>query len=158
MHVLMMIFLARSSTVHCDCSGLRVKAFRQSAWELLQSFIDSVPASFQLPCLTWNTLCCWKRKLNQWPQSNYISRPAGGPPVYVLLLCVAIVSTMRAFCHLPAGFIRVLRSCAALEKVIHTTGGSIHTTDSPQSCLLCHIDSSLKIASTHFPVCVFTCE
>lgn len=48
----------------------------------------------------------------------------------------------RAFCHLPAGLIRVLQSYVVLSKVIHTTGGSIHTADCPQCCLLWLFSSS----------------
>lgn len=48
----------------------------------------------------------------------------------------------RAFCHLPAGLIRVLQSYVAFSKVIHTTGGSIHTADCPQCCLLWLFNSS----------------
>lgn len=114
-----------------------------------------MPATFQLPCLTWNTPCCLKRKLNQWPQSNYISRPAGCPcvcftPVYVS--SVGIVSTTRAFCHLPAGLIRVLQSYVALERS-STPQEAASTLQTPHSAV-CSVSSTprwpLKMVWTLF--------
>lgn len=57
-----------------------------------------------------------KRKENRWPQSNYTSGTAGCPCVCFTLVFVGIVSTTRAFCHLPAGLIRVLQSYVVSER------------------------------------------
>lgn len=104
---------------------------------------DVMTATFQLPYLTWNTPHCLKRKLNQWPQSNYISRPAGYPCVCVTPVCVSgvgIVSATRAFCHLPAGLIRVLQSYVALERS-STPQEAASTQQTPHSAV-CSVSST----------------
>lgn len=57
-----------------------------------------------------------KRKENRWPQSNYTSGTAGCPCVCFTPVFVGIVSTTRAFCHLPAGLIRLLQSYVVSER------------------------------------------
>lgn len=160
----------RSSTVHYECSGLIT--FLQSASALLQGIADVMPATFQLPHPTWNIPCCLKRKLNQWPQSSYISRPAGCPCVCFTPVCVSsvgIVSTTRAFCHRAAGLIRVLQSYVVLERS-STPQEAASTLQAPHSAvLLCLFDSSLASKDGVDPlslfflsfcvcVCVFTSE
>lgn len=127
----------RSAVVYYECSGLHT--FLQSVTALVQGIIDLMPATFQLPCLTWNTPCCRKQKLNQWPQSNYISRPAGYPCVcFTPVYCVHHKGILSP----PSWSYQSLAELCGVGKVIRTTGGSIHTADSPQRCLLCLFDSS----------------
>lgn len=111
--------------------------------QMVSALLDLMPATSQLPCLTWNTSCCLKRKLNQWPQSNYISRPASRPHVCFTPVCVSsvdIVSTTRAFCHLPAGLIRVLQSYEALQRS-STPQEAASTLQTPHSAI-CSVSSS----------------
>lgn len=127
----------RSSAVYYGWYGL--SAFLQSTSALMQGITDVMTATFQLPCLTWNTPCCLKRKLNQWPQSNYISRPAGYPCVcFQCGYCVRHKGILPP----PSWSYQSLAELRGVGKVIHTTGGSIHTADSPQRCLLCLFNSS----------------
>jgi len=102
-----------------------------------------MPATFLLPCVTVNTLCCQKQKVNHWPQSNYISRPAGCP------LCVFYpsVNLHCGYCVYHKGILsppswsyQSLAELYGVGKVIHTAGGGsqILTADT----VLCHFSSS----------------
>lgn len=122
----------------CIISVLRV--FLQSASALLQGIIYLMPANFQLPCLTWNALGKLLRKFHQWPQSNYISRPACCPCVCVCLQCGCCVHD-NGILSPPSWSYQSLAELRGVGKVIHTTGGSIHPADSPQCCLHCLLDS-----------------
>lgn len=76
--------------------------------------------------------------LNQWPQSNCIFRPAGCPGV--CLQCRYCIHHKGILSH-PSWSYQSPAELRGVGKVIHTTGGSIHTADSPQCCLLCLFNS-----------------
>lgn len=102
--------------------------------------LELTTATVQLPRLTWNTPCRQKRKLNQWPQSSYISRPAGCPCVcFTPVYCVHHKGILSP----PSWSYQSLAELRGAGKVTRTTGGSIHTADSPQRCLLRLFASSL---------------
>lgn len=115
--------------------------------------MDLMPALFQLLCLTWNTPRCRKRILNPWPQSLYISRPAGCP----LCVCSTPACLQCGYCVHHKGILSLrswsyqsLAELPGVGKVVLTTGGSIHT----QSCLLSphrHLKTMWTLS-----VCVFS--
>lgn len=90
-----------------------------------------------LPHVTVNTPCCQKQKLNHWPQSNYTSRPSWLPLCVftpVSISCVGIVSNTRAFCHHPAGLIKVSQSYMVMQR--SSTRQDAADRDSQRCCSL----------------------
>lgn len=67
----------------------------------------------------------------------------------LVALCVFTIVYVSSVCILHKGILsppswsyQSLAELRGVGKVIHTTGGSIHTADYPQCCLLCLFDSS----------------
>lgn len=111
----------------------------QSISVLLQIIIDLVPATFY-SSHDWPGIRPavgngnWTTDLSQTIFLGQLVAPVCFTPVY----CVHHKGILSP----PSWSYQSLAELRGVGKVVHTTGGSIHTADSPQRCLLCLFDSS----------------